>query len=136
VQLSDLIFETHERVDNGGLVLTIVARKRSLSRRILRYKRPCLGRRTVTTSGTSRDGLEEPQSKKGQRKPAAQALRLIMIRSKCRCEPAYCPTGLFIGISVLAPQGFVRVVPLLLRTTNQVASDGRHTAKSALPSPS
>lgn len=48
----------------------------------------------------------------------------------------YCPTGLFIGISVLIPQTCVMVFPVLLWIAYHVPVDGRHTAKSVLPSPS
>jgi hypothetical protein len=48
----------------------------------------------------------------------------------------YCPTGLLIAISVLAPHGRAIVLPVLLSITYQVPFDGRHTAISVLPSPS
>ena len=48
----------------------------------------------------------------------------------------YCPTGLFIGTSVDAPHCCVMILLLLLCMTYQVPFDGRHTAKSALRSPS
>jgi hypothetical protein len=48
----------------------------------------------------------------------------------------YCPTGLFIGTSVDAPHCCVMILLLLLCMTYQIPFDGRHTAKSALRSPS
>jgi len=48
----------------------------------------------------------------------------------------YCPTGLFIGTSVDAPHCCVMTLLLLLCMTYQIPFDGRHTAKSALRSPS
>jgi len=50
--------------------------------------------------------------------------------------PLYCPTGLLIAISVLTPHGRAIVLPVLVSMTYQVPFEGRHTAKSALPSPS
>jgi hypothetical protein len=48
----------------------------------------------------------------------------------------YCPTGLFIGMSVLIPHACAMLLPVLLWIAYQVPFDGRHTAKSVLPSPS
>ena len=48
----------------------------------------------------------------------------------------YCPTGLFTGISPDLPHCTWTTWLLLLCTTYQTPVDGRHTAKSALRSPS
>ena len=48
----------------------------------------------------------------------------------------YCPTGLFNGISPDWPHCTSTTLSLLLCMTYQIPFDGRHTAKSALRSPS
>jgi hypothetical protein len=48
----------------------------------------------------------------------------------------YCPTGLFNGMSFGKPHCLLRVLWLWLCMTHQNPVDGRHTATSALRSPS